>query len=204
MTTINTGKAKAAWTPLVIRFVAEHLQGVGQKLDLYLQSRLAEIVPQRLVSQAPAIKRVELLRKLLDADDHHLRRQFRFESWKLFLALADHHRLEGNRDAEEEALRQLQREIAERGAIEVWNDMKLGSSRRQHNALFGKRRGAERRLEAASRAAVWQKQADEIWKRNPSQTASDVAKKIEQTCGTGKWGTIRRHIKKPVGIEPSC
>jgi hypothetical protein len=202
MTTPFRTRRNAAWTPLVIRFVAEHLPGVGDRLDAYLSSRLQESVSQSRHLSTPVVRQVSLLRSLLDSHDERLGREFDFEPWKLFLSLAHHHRLEGNKDDEEEALRQVLLEIEKLGAVAVLDHLRLGRSRREQHKQFGERRGTQRHLESVSRVSTWQREADQIWGRNPSLSASDVAKQIERQSGSGKWGTIRRHIKQRVGSEP--
>jgi hypothetical protein len=197
MTTPVKIRRNAAWTPLVIHFVAAHLQGVGENLDLYLLSRLTANTSQDQSAGIVATERVALLRQLIDAGDAGLYKSFPFDSWKLFLSLAHHFRISSAKAAEAEALHELQLEIEKRGAMAVRDDMKLGATRREQQRLFGLRRGTERKRESERLVAEWQKQAAPIWERNPSLSKSDVAKQIEHQFGTGKYETIRRRIEKP-------
>lgn len=197
MTTITPRLVRDSWTPTVIQFVATHLKDVGSQVDAYLLSRVREVVPQSHVGKLPVAHRVALLRTLVDSGDVSLKASFPHDFWQVFLALAHHYRLAGEKEAEGNALRELQVEIEKRGAVAVLDDVKLGAVRREQHRSFGNRRGRQRHDEAVSRSTVWQAQANEIWQRNPSLSKTDVAKRIEREHGSGKYGTIRRHIEHP-------
>lgn len=61
----------------------------------------------------------------------------------------------------------------------------------------GMQSGKTRKAGAKEKHALWQKEAEKIWKRRPTLNNTDVAKIISKNKG-GNVGTIRKSIKKPL------